>query len=87
MDLFVFAMLGGSIGWGTSRMMCGAHGTLILLANVMAGVSGALLAASLVVPLFARSVQTDFTVAMPLVLLGAAALVILVTLLRQAADR
>jgi uncharacterized membrane protein YeaQ/YmgE (transglycosylase-associated protein family) len=85
MDLFVFAMLGGSIGWGSTRMMWVTHGTLVLVANVMAGVSGALLVGGFVVPLLASSVRSDFAVAMSLVLMGAVVLVTMVTFLRQAA--
>lgn len=87
MDLFVFAMLGGFIGWGASRMMWAVHGSLILMMNVLAGVSGALLSGCFIVPLLARSVQSDITVAMSLVLFGAVALVTVVTFLRQAAGR
>jgi uncharacterized membrane protein YeaQ/YmgE (transglycosylase-associated protein family) len=84
MDLFVFAMLGGSIGWGSSRMMCVTHGTLILIMNVLAGVAGALLGGCFVVPLLARWVRSDFALAMTVVLFGAVTLVTVVTFLRRA---
>jgi hypothetical protein len=85
MDLFVFAMLGGSIGWASTRMMWVAHRTLVLVANILAGASGALLVGCFAVPVLASSAQRDSAVAMSLVLLGAVALVTLVTFLRQAA--
>ena len=84
MNLFVFAMLGGSMGWGSSRMMCVTHGTLILIMNVLAGVAGALLGGLFVMPLLARSVKSDFALAISIVLLGAVALVTVVTFLRRA---
>ena len=88
MDLFVFAMLGGSVGWGSSRIMwVTTHETLTLVVNVLAGVSGALLAGCFVVPLLASSVQSDFTVAVSPVLLGGAAMVAMFTFLRRAAAR
>lgn len=87
MDLFVFAMLGGSVGWGATRMMRVSQGTLTLVVNVLAGISGALLAGCFVVPLLAGPVQSDFTVAISPVLLGAAALLTVVTFLRRAATR
>ena len=85
MDLFVFAMLGGSIGWASTRMMWVAHRALVLVANMLAGASGALLVGCFAVPLLAGSAQRDSAVAMSLVLMGAVALVSLVTFLRQAA--
>ncbi|MGB6449745.1 MAG: hypothetical protein WBE92_03240 [Steroidobacteraceae bacterium] len=87
MNLIVFAMLGGSIGWGLSRMMLAAHGTLALVMNVLTGISGALLAGWFLVPLLTQSAQRDFTVTASLVLLGAVALLAIVTVLRQAAGR
>jgi uncharacterized membrane protein YeaQ/YmgE (transglycosylase-associated protein family) len=87
MDLVVFAMLGGSVGWGATRMMWVTRGTSTLAVNVLAGIFGALLAAGFVVPLLARSVQRDFTVAISPVLLGAAVLVTVATFLLRAAAR
>jgi uncharacterized membrane protein YeaQ/YmgE (transglycosylase-associated protein family) len=85
MDLFVFAMLGGSVGWAAARMMWVTQGALTVILNVLAGICGALLAGCLVVPLLASPVQSDFTVAISPVLLGAAALVTMVTFLRATA--
>jgi uncharacterized membrane protein YeaQ/YmgE (transglycosylase-associated protein family) len=87
MDLFVFAMLGASVGWEATRMMWVTQGTLTLVVNILAGIFGALLAGCFVVPLLASSVQSDFTVAISPVLLVAAVLVIMVTFLRRAAAR
>jgi uncharacterized membrane protein YeaQ/YmgE (transglycosylase-associated protein family) len=87
MDLVVFAMLGGSVGWGATRMMWVIQGTLTLVVNVLAGIFGALLAGYFVVPFLASSIQSDFTVAVPPVVLGAAALVTVVTFLRRTAAR
>lgn len=87
MNLIIFAMLGGSIGWGLSRMMWAAHATLALVMNVVTGIFGALLAGWFLVPLLGQSAQSDFTVTASLVLLGAVALLAIVTVLRQAAGR
>lgn len=84
MNLLIFSMLGGSIGWGSSRMMWVERGKSILIVNILAGVSGALLAGYLVAPFLTGSVRRDFAAEMSLVLLGAVALVAVVTSLRQA---
>ena len=65
-------------------MMWVERGKSILIVNILAGVSGALLAAYLVAPFLTGSVRRDFAPEMSLVLLGAVALVAVVTSLRQA---
>ncbi len=87
MDLFVFAMLGVLIGWGASRMMWVVHVSSILMVNVLAGASGALLAGRFILPLLGMAIRSDITVAFSLVLFGAVALVTAVTIVRQVAAR
>jgi len=70
-DLIVFALLGGSIGWGLSRTMCVADGKLALTTNILTGISGAVIAGWFLIPLLGGGAQNDFTVTGPVVSLVA----------------
>ena len=83
MDLVVFALLGGSIGWGLSRTMCIADGRLALTTNILTGISGAVIAGWFLIPLLRGGAQNDFTVTCPVVSLGALMVLAIVVYLRQ----
>jgi len=74
MDLLIFAMLGGSMGWGLSRMTCIADGRLALTTNILTGICGAVIAGWFLIPLLGGAARNDFTVTGPVVSLGALAL-------------
>ena len=81
MDLIVFALLGGSMGWGLSRTMCIADGRLALTTNILTGISGAVIAGWFLIPLLGAGARNDSTVTAPVVSLGAV-LVLAVSLSR-----
>ena len=83
MDLIIFALLGGSIGCGLSRMMCTVDGRLALTTNILGGIAGAVIAGWLLIPLLGAGERNDFTVAGPIVSLGAVAVLTIVVPLRQ----
>lgn len=87
MNVILFAMLGGSIGWGVSRMICTADGRLALITNILVGICGALLAEWLLVPLLGESARRPFAVSASLVSLGAVVPLTGVAILRQALRR
>lgn len=83
MDLIVFALLGGSMGWGVSLTMCAADGRLALTTNILTGTSGAVIAGWFLIPLLRGGAQNDFTVTGPVVSLGAGVVLAIVAYLRQ----
>ncbi len=83
MDLIVFALLGGSVGWGLSRTMCIADGRLALTTNILTGICGAVIAGWFLIPLLRGGAQNDFTVTGPVVALGAVVVLAIVVFLRQ----
>ena len=83
MDLIVFALLGGSVGWGLSRTMCIADGRLALTTNILTGICGAVIAGWFLIPLLRGGAQNDFTVTGPVVSLGAGVVLAIVAYLRQ----
>jgi uncharacterized membrane protein YeaQ/YmgE (transglycosylase-associated protein family) len=82
-DLIVFALLGGSIGWGLSRTTCIADGRLALTTNILTGISGAVIAGWFLIPLLGGGAQNDFTVTGPIVSLGAVVILGIVAFVRQ----
>lgn len=83
MDLVIFAMLGGSIGWGLSRTTCTPEGRLALTTNILTGISGAVIAGWFLIPLLGAGARNDFTVTAPVVSLGAVVVLAVVAILRQ----
>ncbi len=83
MDLLIFAMLGGSMGWGLSRMMCFADGRLALTTNILTGICGAVIAGWFLIPLLGGAARNDFTVTGPVASLGAVAVSSMVGSLRR----
>lgn len=83
MDLVIFAMLGGLMGWGLSRTKCIADGRLALTTNILTGICGAMIAGWFLIPLLGGGAQNDFTVAVPVVSLGAVVVSAVVVFLRQ----
>lgn len=83
MDLVIFAMLGGSIGWGLSRTACAPEGRLALTTNILTGISGAVIAGWFLIPLLGAGARNDFTVTAPVVSLGAVVVLAVVAILRQ----
>jgi uncharacterized membrane protein YeaQ/YmgE (transglycosylase-associated protein family) len=83
MHLLIFAMLGGSMGWGLSRMMCIADGRLALTTNILTGISGAVIAGWFLIPLMGGAARNDFTVMGPVVSLGAVTMATAAVFLRQ----
>jgi uncharacterized membrane protein YeaQ/YmgE (transglycosylase-associated protein family) len=85
MSLLIFAMLGGLIGWVTSRMtQCRRANLSVVIGNILTGIIGALAAGWFLVPLLAGSPKSDFALTASLVALSSVALLIVVTLLREA---
>lgn len=84
MDLLVFAMLGGLIGWELSRMTGACTEAWTVTTNVVIGSAGALLAGWFLVPRFAESDGNDFTETALLVLLGAVGSLTVAAFVRQA---
>jgi uncharacterized membrane protein YeaQ/YmgE (transglycosylase-associated protein family) len=86
MNLLIFAMLGGIIGWVLSRMtQCRCVNLPVVIGNILTGVIGALAAGRFLVPLLAGSPKSDFALTASLVALSSVALLIVLTLLREAA--
>ena len=83
MDLIIFSMLGGSIGWGLSRTTCAPDGRLAITTNVLTGISGAVIAGWFLIPLLGAGARNDFTVTAPVVSLGAVVVLAVVAFLRQ----
>lgn len=87
MDLVIFAMLGGSIGWGLSRTACAPEGRLALTTNILTGISGAVIAGWFLIPLLGAGARNDFTVTAPVVSLGAVVVLAVVAILRRVTTR
>lgn len=83
MDLIIFALLGGSIGWGLSRISCTPDGMLALTTNILTGISGAVIAGWFLIPLLGGGARNDFTIAASVVSLGAVVELTAVLLLRR----
>ena len=83
MGLAIFAMLGGSIGWGLSRTMCTPDGRLALTINILTGISGAVIAGWLLIPLLGAGARNDFTVTAPVVSLGTVVVLAVVAVIQQ----
>jgi uncharacterized membrane protein YeaQ/YmgE (transglycosylase-associated protein family) len=87
MNIIIWLVVGGVIGWAASAIMRTQEG---LLLNVVVGIVGAALGGWLLSPLFGASTinQGNFSVAGLLVsLLGAAILLAIVNLVRRGAPR
>jgi uncharacterized membrane protein YeaQ/YmgE (transglycosylase-associated protein family) len=82
MNLVIFAMLGGSIGWGLSRTTCTPAGKLARTTNILTGISGAVIAGWFLIPLLGAEARNDFTVTVPVVSLGAVVVLAIVAILR-----
>jgi uncharacterized membrane protein YeaQ/YmgE (transglycosylase-associated protein family) len=83
MDLLLFAVMGGYIGWKLDRTICGSDVRFSLTRNILIGTAGALVSEWLMVRLMGESAQQDFTVSASLASLGAIAPLVGVDLLRQ----
>ena len=83
MDLVIFAMLGGSIGWGLSRMACTRDGRVAPTINILAGVCGAVAAGWFLIPFLGAGARNDFTVTASVVSLGAVVVLTVAAFLRQ----
>jgi uncharacterized membrane protein YeaQ/YmgE (transglycosylase-associated protein family) len=83
MELVIFAILGGSMGWGSSRMAGGADGRLAVGTSILTGISGAVIAGWLLIPLLGGGARNDFTVTGPVVSLGAVVTLAVAAFLRQ----
>ncbi len=83
MNLLLFAVLGGYIGWKLSRTTCRSDGRFSLTRNIVIGTTGALVSEWLVVRSMGGSAQQDFTVSASVASLGAIVPVVGVDLLRQ----
>ena len=87
MNVIIWLVVGGLIGWAASAVMRTHEGILL---NVVVGIVGSALGGWLLSPLFGASTinQGDFSVAGLLVsLLGAVALLAIVNLVRRGAPR
>lgn len=76
MDLILFAVLGGSIGWLSGTICSGderptSTADMLIGTNILAGVGGALITEWLLVPFLGQSAQKDFTVSASVISLGA----------------
>ncbi|WP_297900113.1 hypothetical protein [Metallibacterium sp.] len=83
MNLLLFAVMGGYIGWKLGRTICASDGRFSLTRNILIGTAGALVSEWLVVRVMGESAQQDFTVSASLASLGAIAPLVGVDLLRQ----
>lgn len=83
MDLILFAVLGGCIGWKLGRMICSSDGRVSVTRNILIGTAGALVSEWLVVRVMAESAQQDFAVSASLASLGAIVPLVGIDLLRQ----
>jgi uncharacterized membrane protein YeaQ/YmgE (transglycosylase-associated protein family) len=89
MNMMLFAIAGGVIGWALTVLMPRGH-RLHVVVGVMMGIAGALLSGWLLVPLFHRSVANDNDIAITASLvsvLGAAVSLGLVSLARRGIRR
>jgi len=87
MNIIIWLVVGGLIGWAASAVMRTREGVLL---NVVIGIVGAALGGWLLSPIFGASSinQGNFSVAGLLVsLLGAVALLAIVNLVRRGAPR
>lgn len=83
MNLILFAVLGGYIGWKLGQMNCAFAGHFALTRNILIGTGGALASELFVMRIMGRSAPQDFAASASLASLGAVLLLVGVHLVRQ----
>lgn len=83
MNLILFAVLGGYIGWKLGQMTCASDGRLAFTRNILICTAGALVSELIVMRIMGRSEQHDFAASASLASLGAVLPLVGLHLVRQ----